>query len=67
MVIKSYFLYASNSIEEKQAERFDKVISECVDFMDRFPDSKFAKTVESYKTQSLNHINSKNEQAKKAA
>jgi outer membrane protein assembly factor BamD len=67
MVIKSYFLYASNSIEEKQPERFEKVISECIDFTDRFPDSKFAKTVETYRTQSLNNINTKNEQAKKAA
>ena len=67
MVIKSYYLYANNSIEEKQAERYDKVVSECTDFTDRFPDSKLAKTVEYYKTQSLNNINSKNEQTKKAA
>ena len=67
MVIKSYYLYASNSIEEKQAERYNKVVSECTDFTDRFPDSKLAKTVDYYKTQSLNNINSKNEQTKKAA
>lgn len=67
MVIKSYYLYANNSVEEKQAERFDKVIAECTDFTDRFPDSKLVKTVENYKTQSLNNINSKNEQIKKAA
>lgn len=67
MVIKSYYLYANNSIEEKQAERYDKVVAECTDFTDRFPDSKLAKTVDYYKTQSLNNINSKNEQTKKAA
>jgi outer membrane protein assembly factor BamD len=67
MVIRAYFLYAQNSIEEKQAERFEKVVSECVDFMDRYPESKLAKTVDSYKTQSLNNINSKNEQTKKTA
>lgn len=68
MTIKCYYLYAQNSIEEKQSERFDKVISETADFMDRFPESKLTKSVEFYKTQSLNNINSKNnEQAKKAA
>lgn len=67
MSIKSYFLYAQNSVEEKQSERYDKVVSECIDFTDRFPDSKLAKTVDSYKTQSLNLINNKNEQTKKAA
>jgi outer membrane protein assembly factor BamD len=67
MVIKSYYLYANNSVEEKQPERFDKVLAECSEFMDRFPESKLVKTVEFYKTQSLNNINTKNEQIKKAA
>ncbi len=67
MVIKSYYLYAQNSVEEKRSERFDKVVSECIDFMDRYPESKLAKTVDSYKAQSLNNINTKNEQTKKAA
>ena len=66
-VIKSYFMYAGNSVEEKQAERFDKVVSECIDFMDRFPESKLTKSVESYKEQSLNKKNNQNEQTKKAA
>ncbi|WP_207496275.1 outer membrane protein assembly factor BamD [Aridibaculum aurantiacum] len=67
MVIKSYFLYAANSIEEKQAERYDKVVTECLEFVDRFPESTLTKTVEDYRQQSLNKINNKNEQAKKAA
>jgi len=67
MVIKSYYRYANNSIEEKQVERYDKVASECIDFIDRFPQSKLAKTVEYYRTESLNNIKSKNEQIKKAA
>lgn len=67
MVIKSYYLYANNSVEEKQAERYDKVISESIDFLDRFPESKLVKTVEYYRTESLNNIKSKNEQNKKAA
>lgn len=67
MVIKSYYLYAGNSVEDKQAERYDRVITECTEFADRFPDSKLSKTVESYRTQSQNNITSKNEQNKKAA
>lgn len=67
MVIKSYYLYANNSIEEKQAERYDKVITECIDFLDRYPQSKLAKTVEYYKIESSNNIKIKNEQTKKAA
>jgi outer membrane protein assembly factor BamD len=67
MVIKSYYLYADNSIEERQSERYDKVIAECTDFLDRFPQSKLIKTVEYYRTESTNNIKSKNEQIKKAA
>lgn len=67
MVIKSYYFYANNSVEEKQAERFDKVVTECIDFLDKFPQSKLIKTVEHYRTESFNNIKSKNEQTKKAA
>lgn len=67
MVIKSYYLYATNSIEEKQAERFDQVVNECIEFSDRFPDSKLSKSVESYKQLSINYTKIKNEQTKKAA
>jgi len=48
MTIKSYYRYAELSIEEKKAERFEKVIEECNDFADRFPESKFSKDVEHY-------------------
>ena len=56
MVIKSYYQYAKMSVEERQAERFDKVVVESQDFNDRFPDSKLLKTVENYKSLSLNNI-----------
>jgi outer membrane protein assembly factor BamD len=39
MSIKAYFKFAEMSIEEKKAERFEKVIEECNDFTDRFPGS----------------------------
>ena len=42
MAIKSYFRFAEMSIEEKKAERFEKVIEECNEFTDRFPQSRFS-------------------------
>ena len=65
--IKSYYKYAQMSYEDKQKERYEKVITECGDFSDRFNDSKFLDEVNKYKTQSSNFLNNlKNEQAKKA-
>ena len=56
MVIRSYFRYAEMSIEEKKAERFEKVIEECNDFNERFPQSPFTQEVEKFITQSQNNI-----------
>jgi outer membrane protein assembly factor BamD len=68
MVIKSAYAYAKNSVEMKQEERFEKVLNECADFNDRFPESKLVKDVEKVKEQTKNKINSiKNEQIKAAA
>ncbi len=65
--IRSYYKYAQMSYEEKQKERYEKVISECGDFADRFNDSKYLDDVNKYKTQSNNFLNNlKHEQAKKA-
>ncbi len=55
-VIKSYYLYASNSIETKKRERFEQVINEVNDFTDRFPDSKLMDEVNNYATLSQNNI-----------
>ena len=65
MVIKSYFKFAELSIDERKAERYEQVISECNDFVDRFPDSKLVKEVERYISLSNNNIkNLNNEQTK---
>jgi len=67
-VVRSYFQYASLSIYEKREERFQQTISECNDFIDRYPDSKMIKEVQGYLTSSQNNIKSvKNEQVKKAS
>lgn len=65
MVIKSYFKFAELSVDERKAERYEQVISECNDFVDRFPESKLVKEVERYISLSNNNIkNLSNEQTK---
>ncbi len=68
MIIKSYYEFAELSIVEKKTERFEKVIDECEDFVDRFPDSKLRKDADSYLNLSQTNIkNLKNEQVKTSA
>ena len=63
MVVKSFYKFAKLSIVEKQEERFEKVISEYLDFADRFPESKLLKEAEAYSTLSNKNIKElKNEQ-----
>ena len=64
MVIKSYYKFAKLSVLEKQEERFEKVISEYQDFLDRFPQSEMLKEAEVYSNLSINQLKAiKNEQA----
>jgi outer membrane protein assembly factor BamD len=69
-IIRSYYLFAQNSYEDKKPARYEQVITECHDFADRFPDSKLLKEVERYQGLSANNIQEiskalSNEQAKK--
>jgi outer membrane protein assembly factor BamD len=65
MSIKAYYRFAEMSIEEKKAERFEKVIEECNDFTDRFPQSQLAKEVQHFLTLSQNNLkNISNEPSK---
>jgi outer membrane protein assembly factor BamD len=67
-VIKSDFLYANLSIEERKEERFQQVVTDCNDFSDRYPDSKLIKEVQNYLSLSQNNLKAiKNEQVKKAS
>ena len=56
MVIKSYFKFAELSVDERKVERYEQVITECNDFIDRFPDSKLVKDVERYISITNNNI-----------
>lgn len=55
-VIKSYFLYAENSIDLRKPARYEQVITECNDFLDRFPQSDLKDEVNRYATLSQNNI-----------
>ena len=66
MAIKSYYRFAELSVEDKKAERFEKVIEECNDFTDRFPESGLVKQVQEFMNQSQNNLKVyTNEPAKK--
>jgi len=68
MIIKSYYRYAELSVEEKKPERFEHVIDECQDFVDRFPESKLRKDAEDYLNLSQSQIKKlSNEQVKTPA
>jgi outer membrane protein assembly factor BamD len=56
MVIRAYFRFAEMSVEEKKQERYEKVIEECNEFMDRFPQSQYMKEVSQFMTQSQNKL-----------
>ncbi|GAC1486516.1 MAG: hypothetical protein NVS1B13_14000 [Flavisolibacter sp.] len=56
MAIKSFYRFAQLSVEEKNVERFEKVVQECNEFIDRFPQSQLTKQVEQYLTQSQNNL-----------
>ena len=43
----------------KQVERYEKVISTCADFSDRFPNSKMSQEVSDFKTLSETNIKKK--------
>jgi outer membrane protein assembly factor BamD len=68
MVVKAFYQFAKLIVTEKQKERFEKVLSEYNDFVDRYPESKLLKEAESYNNLSVNHIKQiQNEQTKTSA
>lgn len=66
--VKAYYKFAKLSIPDKQIERYEKVIGEYEDFVDRYPDSKLLKEAESFSNLSHNNIKViKNEQTQTSA
>ena len=68
LIIKAYYQFALQSVEEKKEDRFGQVVTQCNEFIDRFPESKLTKGVQEYLNLSQNNIKAvKNEQTKKAS
>lgn len=68
MAIKAWYRFAEMSVEEKKIERYEKVIAEYKDFVDRFPDSKLRKDAEEFVILSESNIKKlSNEQVKTPA
>jgi outer membrane protein assembly factor BamD len=68
LIIKSDYQYAELSIPDKQQDRFEVVVTQCNEFMDRFPDSKLKSNVQEYLTSAQNNLKTiRNEQTKKAS
>ena len=66
MIIRSYYQYASMSVTAKQPERYQKVIEEYYDFLDRFPESKLSNEAQKFFKLSNNNLKIlKNEQTDK--
>jgi outer membrane protein assembly factor BamD len=68
LIIRADYQYALQSVEERKEDRFEQVVTQCNEFIDRFPDSRLSKDVQEYLTISQNNIKTlKNEQVKKAS
>ena len=56
MVVKSNFMLAENSVEEKKGERYQNTVTEYYSFIDEFPQSQYIKEIESMYNQSVEQI-----------
>lgn len=64
--IQSMYEYSKMSLPMHQTERYNKVVSECDDFLSRFKNSNFATSVTDYKNLAVTALNKiKNEQNQK--
>ncbi len=52
LTIQAQYMYAKNSFENKQEERFNEAIQLYAEFIESYPDSKFAKDAEQFKMDS---------------
>jgi outer membrane protein assembly factor BamD len=55
-VVKSYYLYAENSITSKQKERYESVLSAYKNFSRRFPSSTFLNDAQKYNEQAIEKL-----------
>lgn len=57
LILRSNYLYASNSVREKQVERYQQAVDEYFNFISEYPDSKYTKSAKSMYEKSLASIN----------
>lgn len=68
MEIRAYYKYAQNSIYTKQQERYEDVVTQYLNFLDLYPESKYKPQAEQYYTEAQQFIkNLQNEQNEKSA
>lgn len=58
LVLRSNYLYASNSVKGKQAERYQQAVDEYYNFISEFPESKYSKSAKDMYEKSLESIES---------
>ena len=56
LIIKSQYLYAKNSLEIKQEDRYNEAVEEYERFVEKYPKSTYLKEAEDLKKQSLKGI-----------
>lgn len=66
-IIKSYYNYAERSIDSKKVERYEKVLLEINDFIDRFEHSDYRKEVDGLLNITQNNIKALNNEQTKTA
>jgi len=57
LILKSQFLYAENSIESKQKERYEKAMDYYYALIDAFPNGKFLKDAEQIYDKTVKYLN----------
>lgn len=62
LMVKSNYLYASNSIDAKKIERFQETVKSYRIFADYFPESEYLKSAKNYHDSSLKEIEKLNNQ-----
>lgn len=68
MEIRAYYKYAMNSILEKQKERYENVVTQYLNFVEIYPESKYKEQATAYYTLSQNNLKTfQNEQDEKSA
>lgn len=56
MMVKSCFLLAENSVEDKKAERYQNTVTEYYSFIDEFPQSQYISEIEDMYSKSVSQI-----------